>query len=437
MIRALHHRNFSLFFMGQSISLVGTWMQRMALSWLVYRMTNSPFLLGVVGFSGQIASFFLAPYAGVMADRLNRHKVLIITQATAMVQALILAILVLTGSIHIWQIIALSVLLGMINGFDIPTRQSFMIQMVEDKNDLGNAIALNSSMFNGARLIGPSLAGILIAVFGEGMCFLLNALSYIAVIWSLLAMKINKVPARHKKKKVWYEMKEGFRYAAGFAPIRALLLMLALVSLMGMPYVILMPVFAKDILHGGPDALGFLMGSTGIGALVGAVYLASRNSVLGLGKLIPISVIILGLGLCSFSLSNILLLSLFLMLFTGLGQMVQMATSNTLLQTLADEDKRGRVMSFYAMAFMGASTLGSLIAGVMAQVIGVQWTVFIGGLACIGGAIVFARKLPALREKVHPIYVRMGIIPEIANGIQRATEMSATDYESDRPKKEF
>ncbi len=436
-IRALHHRNFRLFFIGQSISLIGTWMQRMALSWLVYQMTNSPFLLGVVGFSGQIASFFLAPYAGVLADRLNRHRVLIITQVTSMAQALILAFLVLSGNIQIWQIIVLSVFLGIINGFDMPVRQSFMIQMIGDKKDLGNAIALNSSMVNAARLLGPSLAGILIAIFGEGICFLINGLSYLAVIGSLLAMKLNKVPINHYKKKVWQEMKEGFRYAAGFEPIRALLLMLALISLMGMPYAVLMPVFAKDILHGGPDALGFLMGSTGIGALIGAVYLASRNSVLGLGKLIPISAAIMGLGLCTFSLSGFYPLSLFLMLFTGLGQMVQMATSNTLLQTLVDEDKRGRIMSFYAMAFMGASPLGSLIAGAIAQKIGVQWTVFIGGIACIGGAIVFARRLPLLREKVLPIYVKMGIIPEIVRGIQGATEMSAADYESTRSKNQF
>jgi MFS family permease len=423
-IRSLRHRNFRLFFSGQSISLIGTWMQRIALGWLVYRLTNSAFLLGLVGFAGQIPTFILASFAGVLADRSNRHRILILTQTLAMLQALVLSFLVLFHLIRIWHVIVLSIILGIINAFDMPTRQSFLVEMVEEKKDLGNAIALNSSMVNSARLLGPSAAGMLIAAFGEGTCFLINAISYMAVIISLLLMKIDGKKVKPRNSKVWQELKEGFRYASGFAPIRDILLIFALINLVGMPYMVLMPVFAKDVLHGGPSALGFLMGSTGLGALGGAVYLASRKSVLGLGKMIPIAATIFGLALLVFSFSRLLFFSLGLMLLTGIGQMILMASSNTLLQTLVDDDKRGRVMSFYTMAFMGATPVGSLIAGFLASKIGAPWTVFIGGMVCIFGAFFFAKRLPILRELVRPIYVKMGIIPEIAIGIQSATELS-------------
>jgi MFS family permease len=423
-VRSLRHRNFRLFFSGQSISLIGTWMQRIALGWLVYRMTNSAFLLGLVGFAGQIPTFLFASFAGVLADRRNRHRILIITQTLAMIQALVLSFLVMFHLIKIWHVIVLSIVLGIINAFDMPTRQSFLVEMVEEKKDLGNAIAINSSMVNLARLLGPSAAGLLIAAFGEGTCFLINAISYMAVIVSLLLMKIEPKNVKPRNSKVWQELKEGFRYAAGFAPIRDILLIFALVNLVGMPYMVLMPVFAKDVLHGGPSALGFLMGSTGLGALGGAVFLASRRSVLGLGKMIPIAATIFGSALIVFSFSRLLFFSLPLMLLTGTGQMILMATSNTLLQTLVDDDKRGRVMSFYTMAFMGATPVGSLIAGFLASKIGAPWTVFIGGLICIFGAFFFAKRLPILRELVRPIYVKMGIIPEIAIGIQSASELS-------------
>jgi MFS family permease len=423
-VRSLRHRDFRLFLGGQSISLIGTWMQRVALGWLVYRMTSSAFLLGVVGFSGQIPTFLFASFAGVLADRLNRHRILILTQTLAMIQALVLSFLVLFHLIRIWHIIVLAIFLGIINAFDIPTRQSFFVEMIKDKKDLGNAIALNSSMVNCARLLGPTAAGMLIAAFGEGTCFLINALSYMAVIVSLLLMKIERKNVKPRTSKVWQELREGFRYAAGFAPIRDILLIFALVSLVGMPYIVLMPVFAKDVLHGGPSALGFLMGCTGLGALGGALFLASRKSVLGLGKMIPIAVTIFGSSLIVFSFSRLLFFSLALMLLTGMGQMILMATSNTLLQTLVDDDKRGRVMSFYAMAFMGATPVGSLTAGFLASKIGAPWTVFIGGLICICGAVLFAKRLPILRELVRPIYVKMGIIPEIAMGIQSANELS-------------
>jgi MFS family permease len=426
-IRALRHRNFRLFFGGQSISLIGTWMQRVALGWLVYRLTNSPFLLGLVGFSGQIPAFLLAPLAGVLADRWNRQRMLILTQTVAMIQALALSLLVLTGTVMVWHIISLSVLLGIINAFDMPTRQSFMVEMVEEKEDLANAIALNSSMVNSARLLGPSIAGILVAAVGEGICFLINGISYLTVIGALLAMRIVPKNLKPQRSRVWHGLKEGFAYASAFAPIRAVLLLLGLVSLMGMPYIVLMPVFAKDILHGGAHALGFLMGASGLGALAGAIYLASRKTVLGLGRLIAVAASIFGLGIIAFSFSRLLWLSLPLMLMTGFGQMVQMASSNTVLQTIVDDDKRGRIMSFYTMAFMGGAPLGSLFAGALASSIGAPHTLLIGGTTCLMGSAFFAHRLPALRKIARPIYVRMGIIPEIASGIQSATELTMPD----------
>jgi MFS family permease len=331
----------------------------------------------------------------------------------------------MTETITIWQVIGLSIVLGIINAFDMPTSQSFMVEMIEDKKDLGNAIALNSSMVTGARLIGPSLAGILIAAFGEGVCFLINALSYLAVIISLFLMKIINMNNKPHHSKPFKELKEGFQYAFSFKPIRAILLMFALVNLVGMPYMVLMPIFAKDVLHGGPDALGFLMGCAGMGALAGALFLASRKSVLGLGRIISLSTIIFGVGLVAFSFSRIMLLSLLLLLIVGFEQIVQMASSNTLLQTIVDDDKRGRVMSFYIMAFMGATPLGSLISGYLASNIGAPWTLCIGGIACAVGAVMFLKKLPFLREMVRPIYINKGILPEITLGIHSATGLSA------------
>jgi MFS family permease len=413
-IRALRHRNFRLFFAGQSISLIGTWMQRIALGWLIYRLTNSAFLLGLVGFTSQIPIFLLGPFAGVFADRWNRHRAIIFTQILAMVQAFVLAALVLSGTIRIWQIISLSLVLGIINAFDMPIRQSFMVEMVDEKQDLGNAIALNSSMVNGARLLGPSAAGILIVIAGEGICFLLNALSYLAVILSLFVMKIIPKNTKPPGTRIWSEFLTGFRYAKGFAPIRYILLMLAVISIMGMPYTVLMPVFARDILQGGPDALGFLMGSSGIGALAGALYLASKRSVLGLGRLIPFSAMIFGSGLIIFSFSHLYFLSLVVLLFIGTGQMIQMAASNTVLQTIVEDDKRGRIMSFYTMSFMGLTPVGSLLAGLLASRIGAPWTVCCGGIICIIGAVLFYKKLPTIRRLIRPIYRDLGILPDDA-----------------------
>jgi MFS family permease len=422
-VRSLRHRNYRLFFGGQGISLVGTWMQQIALGWLVYRLTDSAFLLGLVGFAGQIPTFILASFAGVLADRFNRHRIIILTQTLAMIQAAILATLTLTNTLQIWHIIVLSSFLGIINAFDMPTRQSFVVDLVENKTDLPNAIALNSSMFNTARLVGPTVAGILISLLGEGLCFLLNAISYIAVIIALLMIHIVPKVETKKQEKVLKGLKEGLKYAYHFKPIKVLLLFLGLVSLTGGPYTVLMPVFARDILKGNANTLGFLFGAVGIGALIGAIYLASRKTVLGLGRWIVTSSAIFALGLILFSFSQNFIISLVLMLFTGFGMMVQMASTNTLLQTLVDDDKRGRVMSLYVMAFMGTAPLGSLIAGTLASKLGAPFTILSGGVICLIGSIIFAKYLPTLRTHIRPIYMRLGILPEVSKGLQSATHL--------------
>ena len=428
-LRALGHRNYRLFFTGQSVSLVGTWMTRVATSWLVYRLTHSPFLLGLVTFSGQIPAFFLGPFAGVWVDRLDRHRVLVATQVLSMVQSLVLAGLALSGRITVWEIIVLAVLQGCINAFDMPARQAFVIQMVESREDLSNAIALNSSMVNAARMVGPSLAGIIIAASSEGWCFLIDGASYIAVIVSLLAMVVERGEARQHRVGILHEFVEGLRYVARSTPIRSILLLLALVSFAGMPYMALMPIFAGSILRGGPDTLGFLMAASGVGALAGALTLALRRSVLGLGRMIVLADATFGGALLVFSFSRWMWLSMGLMLFTGFGMMLQMASSNTILQTVVEEDKRGRVMSFYSMAFMGAAPIGSLVAGLTAKYIGAPLTLAIGGSACLAGSLWFALRLPAIRVLVRPIYVRLGIVPEIARGIQAATALEVPPEE--------
>lgn len=412
-LRALRYHNYRLYFAGQSVSLIGTWMTRIATSWLVYRLTHSALLLGTVGFAGQLPAFLLGPVAGVVVDRVDRHRLLVVTQTLAMAQSLALGALTLSGHIALWHIIVLSVFQGLINAFDMPGRQAFVLRMVERREDLGNAIALNSSMVNGARLIGPSLGGVIIAAVGEGWCFVLDGLSYLAVIASLLLMRLAKGGASAAKDRphALHQLVEGWRYVSGFAPIRSILLLLALVSLVGMPYTVLMPVFATRILHGGPSTLGLLMAATGVGALMGALYLAGRRSVLGLGRVIPTAAALFGVGLVAFGLSRVLWLSILLLVVTGFGFMVQMASSNTLLQTFVEEDKRGRVMSFYAMAFMGTAPFGSLLAGVAASRIGAPLTLVLGGLGCVLAAAAFAWRLPALRQALRPVYVRIGILP--------------------------
>ena len=425
--RALRNRNYRLFFVGQSISLIGTWLTRIATSWLVYRLTGSALLLGIVGFAGQIPTFFLAPVAGVWVDRWNRHRV--VTQALALLQSASLAALAWSSRMTVFHIAALSVVQGLINAFDMPARQAFVVEMVADRNDLPNAIALNSSMVNAARLIGPSVAGILIGLFGEGWCFAIDAISYLAVIASLLAMRITALARPPRTTRVGAELAEGFHYVVGHVPIRSVLLLLAVVSLMGMPYTVLMPVVATQVLHGRAHTLGFLMAASGAGALGGALYLASRTSVLGLGRLIAISAAVFGASLLAFSLSHVVWLSLILMVPTGMGMMVQMAASNTVLQTLVDEDKRGRVMSFYAMAFFGTVPFGSLLAGSLADTVGAANTIGIGGIVCVVGAALFFRALPELRRLARPTYVRLGIVPEIAEGLRSTARLPVAPEE--------
>ena len=387
--RALQSRNYRLFYLGQFISLIGTWMQQIAVSWLVYRMTNSVFLLGLVGFISQFPTFIISPFAGVWSDRFNKYRILIWTQSLSMIQALILAALVLSGTIAVWQIILLSLFLGCINAFDVPARQAFIIEMIDDRSDLGNAIALNSAMFNGARFLGPFVAGILIAAVGEGICFLINGLSYIAVIIALLAMNIVNIKKVIRKTSVLEEFKEGFVYVFSDQKMRSILLLMALTSIMGVPFIVLMPAFARDILHGGPHTLGFLMSALGAGALLGAFYLASRISVKGLRKNIPLAVCVFGLGLIGMSLSRFLWIALLLTFLVGFGMMIQVASSNTWLQTNVDDDKRGRMISFFALSFLGMAPFGSLLAGSMAGRLGVGLTLFIGGICCILGAVLF------------------------------------------------
>jgi len=423
-LRAFKYRNYRLFFGGQGVSLIGTWMQSIAMSWLVYRLTGSALLLGVVGFAAQIPTFILSPVAGVMADRYDRHKILLITQTLAMCQAFALAFLVISGRVEVWHILVLSSFLGLVNSFDIPARQSFVVELVEKKEDLGNAIALNSSMFNAARLLGPSIAGMLIGLVGEGMCFLLNGVSYIAVLAALLAMD---VPARKKEAPgipVLRRFKEGLDHTFGFAPIRFIILLLALISLTGMPYTVLMPVFVKEVLRGGPKTLGFLMACSGAGALAAALTLASRRSVAGLEKKIPLAGCIFGTGLIALAMTDDFSMAASCIAVASFGMITQMAVSNTIIQTVVEDDKRGRVMAFYALAFMGMAPFGSLLAGWLASRIGAPHTIMLSGALSIAGALAFLTRLPELRKKIRPIYERLGIVPGIAAGIESASELT-------------
>jgi MFS family permease len=408
--RALRHRNFRLFFGGQSISLIGTWMTRIATAWLVYRLTKSALLLGTVSFVGQIPTFLLAPFAGVLVDRLNRRHVLIWTQTLAMLQSLALAWLTLTHRITIHDVLALSAFQGVINAFDMPGRQAFMVQMVEDRADLSNAIAINSSMVNLARLIGPSFAGLVIAASNEGWCFFVDGISYIAVIISLLLMRVPVVALKRAAAPMFEQMREGWQYVSTFVPIRNILLLFALVSLMGMPYMVLMPLFAAQVLHGGAHTLGFLMGAAGVGALISALSLVVRKSVRGLIKMIPIAAAVFGAGLILFGLSHVVWISLVLMTTVGFGMMQGLTASNTIIQTLVPEDKRGRVMSYYTAAFVGMAPFGSLLAGSLAHWIGAPRTVMLTGTCCILGAAWFWSRRREIREVVRPIYIEMGIV---------------------------
>jgi MFS family permease len=407
-LRALRHRNFQLFFSGQLISLIGTWMQNIAQDWLVFRMTGSPLLLGVVAFVGQFPVFFLAPVAGIVADRRNRHRTVITTQALSMVLASTLAVLTLAGTIHVWEIIVLASLLGVVNAFDIPARQAFLIDMV-GREDLLNAIALNSSMFNGARIIGPAVAGILVASIGEGWCFFANGVSYIAVITGLLLMRLTGQKALENSGSPIENMIEGFRFARHTAPVRALLLVVGVVSFAAMPYTVLMPIFVGHVLHGGARQLGLLMGATGVGALMGALTLATRTHVRGLGRWVWIAATCFGASLILFSLSRYLWLSIAFLVPAGFSMMIQMGSTNTLLQVMVPDRLRGRVMSLYSMSFIGMGPIGALVAGAVAARVGAPWTVGVGGLICILGGAAFARHLPSWRGEARQLILEQEI----------------------------
>jgi MFS family permease len=408
-VRALRHRNFQLFFAGQLISLIGTWMQTVAQSWLVYRLTGSALLLGTVGFASQIPVFIMAPVGGIVADRLNRRRVVIATQTASMILAGILAALTITGRVQVWQIMVIAAGLGVVNAFDIPARQAFLIDMV-GREDLMNAIALNSSMFNGARIIGPAIAGILVASIGEGWCFFANAVSYIAVIIGLLLMRITHAANLAHEGSPLENILEGFAFARNTGPIRAILLLLGLVSFVGMPYVVLMPVFADQILHGGARGLGILMCATGVGALLGAASLAARVGVRGLGKLIAICAGGFGASLILFSFSKIFWLSTVLLVPVGFSMMVQMASSNTLIQAMTPDHLRGRIMAVYSMMFMGLAPFGALSAGAIAHHLGAPWTVAVGGVACIAGAILFGTHLPRIRAEARELVLAQSMM---------------------------
>jgi MFS family permease len=431
--RALRHRNFQLFFSGQLISLIGTWMQTVAQSWLVYRLTGSGLKLGAVGFASQIPVFLFAPIGGIVADRCNRQRVVIATQVASMLLAFVLAALTLLHRVQVWHVFVLAALLGVVNAFDIPGRQSFLVDMV-GKDDLMNAIALNSSMFNGARVIGPAVAGVLVARFGEGWCFFLNGISYIAVIIGLLLMNVLSPPRVSTETSPWEHILEGFRFVNRTTPIRALLLLLGLVSVVGMPYAVLMPIFADRILHSGGQELatligshdlgavrlGILMGAAGIGALLGALTLAMRSGVKGLARWVSFCCAGFGLSLILFSFSKIFWLSVALLLPVGYFIMLQMASSNTLVQAMVPDELRGRTMAVYSMMFMGMGPVGALLGGALSDRLGAPLTVAIGGLASVAGAIWFGMHLPKIRVEARKL-----ILAQRMAGGEPAEEIAA------------
>jgi MFS family permease len=408
LLRAFRHRNYKLFFGGQLVSLIGTWMQSVAESWLVYRLTGSSAMLGVAAFASQAPVLLFATIGGAVADRVDRHRIIVITQILSMILPLTLAALTLTGSVKVWHVMALAACLGVVNAFDIPARQAFIVDMV-GREDLMNAIALNSSMVNGARVVGPAIAGLLVAAVGEGWCFLLNGISYLAVIAGLLMMDVPPRPRARGGRSVLRDTIEGFRFVIGTAPVLALLLLLGTVSLAGMPYAVLMPIFADKILHGGPRGLGLLMGATGVGALGGALSLAMRSGVSGLGRWVATSASAFGVWLILFSLSRVFWLSALLLVPLGASMMVEMASSNTLIQAMVPDALRGRVMAVYSIMFMGMAPIGALMAGSVAERLGAPNTVAIGGLICVAASTVFAARLPALRGEARRLIVAQSV----------------------------
>jgi MFS family permease len=427
---ALKYRNFRLFVVGQSISLVGTWMQQVAMGWLVYRLTGSVVLLGLLAFYGQIPGFLLSPIAGVYTDRWDLRRTITVTQTLAMLQATVLAALVLTHKVEVWHVVALSVGLGVVTAFDVPARQSFLIQMVEGRKDLPSAISLNSSMFNAARVVGPAIAGYTIAAVGEGICFALNAASYLAVLASLMAMRLPPRPPAAPARNLLVELGEGFRYVFGFAPVRDILLLLFVVNLASMPLTsVLLPVFAKIELGGAADTFGLLTAALGGGALLCALRMAFRKSVRGLGRQIGLGAALFGLGLVAFSLSHVVWISMLLLVLTGFALMLETTASNTIVQTIVDDAMRGRVMSFYAMAFFGVGPFGSLLAGWLTKYLGAPRVAQLAGAAVVAAAAWFATRLPALREHIRPIYRRIGILPDVSSGIPTVADLEVAEGE--------
>ncbi len=423
MVRAFRHRNFRLYFGGQSISFIGTWVQQIALGWTIYELTRSSFLLGLVSFAGQLPLFVVTPFAGVLVDRWNRHRTLIVTQSLSMLQAFALAIIVFSHALNVWNVTALNLFSGVILAIDLTTRQAFIVDMVGSGHDLPNAVALNAFVINGGRMLGPAVAGLLLTIVSPAVCFFVNAISYVPVIAALLAMRVEQRAFPVAPANAIDDLLEGMRYAWGFHPIRAILWLVALVSLLGMPYPVLMPIFAAESLHGGANTLGLLMTAPGIGALIGTIYLASRKTILGAGVRVAAGAIIFSVGLIAIGLVHGLTFCLIALGFVGLGMIVQLATANTLLQTIVDDDKRGRIMSLYTMALVGMAPFGSLLEGWAAQHLGVPMMFMLAGALCLGGALLFATKIPALRPMVLPIYRRKGIIPEIAEGLESASTL--------------
>lgn len=410
--RALRHRNYRLFFGGQSVSLIGTWITRIATSWLVYRLTGSELLLGVVGFAGQIPLLILAPFAGVLVDRWDRQRILVITQVFSALQSLALAVLAFTH-ITVAEIILLQIAQGIINAFDTPARQAFVVEMVDKREDLPNAIALNSSMFNASRIIGPSIGGLLIAAVGEGWCFMADAISYIAVIGSLLAMRFDRTPVKRPRARMLEELRSGVSYSFGFPPVRALLADVAIVGTFGMMYTTLAPVIASKVLHGGPHTLGILMTASGLGALLGTVYLAARHTVVGLGKVIVAATFALSAALAAFAFAQHLWVAVLVLPVIGAGLMLQSSSANTILQTVVSEDLRGRVMAFYSVAVLGTQPFGSLLAGVLGDRIGTRNTILLSAVICLITAIYFGFRRPALAVHIRPIYMELGILEHV------------------------
>jgi MFS family permease len=407
-LRALKYRNFQLFFTGQLISLIGTWMQSVAQSWLVYRLSGSSLLLGSVGFAGQFPVLLAAPIGGIVADRYDRRKVVIGTQLSSMLLALVLAVLTITNTVTIKEIFVLAVLLGIVNAFDVPARQSFLVEMV-GREDLMNAIALNSSMFNGARIIGPAIAGILVAKIGEGWCFFVNGISYIAVIIGLFLMNVPRREGRPAASPISHLL-EGFRFVCTTAPIRALLLLLGLMSLVAMPYTVLMPIFADRILHGGARGLGILMGATGVGAMLGALTLAARTGVHGLGRWVTFACAGFSLTLIAFAWSRVFWLSGALLVPVGFCMMLEMSSSNTLIQAMVPDHLRGRVMAMYSMMLMGIAPFGALLGGALADRLGAPVTVSMGAVACLGGALIFGLRLPKIRGEARQLIIAQQMV---------------------------